>query len=290
MQMVNRLRRSVAIVGAAALVCSPLLLAPGTASARPTSVSSRAATPQLTLTVTGKSIKVDAPGRLRPGRVRLTVAGKGSAEIARLAKGYSPEEFVADLNSFGAKNDIKALKHALANAQILGGFQGGGSGTVVLPSAGSYLPFSLGQRGVLLGDPIVVRGAKRASSTPSTDGRIIAKPGLSWGGSSTLPAKGRLLFKNKASTGIPHFIVLSQVVEGTTTDQVLEFLQSGDEGAPPWGLPGGMETGSISPGKSMTVNYDLPAGQYVVMCFFPDPEMGGMPHALMGMLEMIHLT
>jgi hypothetical protein len=40
----------------------------------------------------------------------------------------------------------------------------------------------------------------------------------------------------------------------------------------------------------MTVDYDLPAGQYVVMCFFPDPKMGGMPHALMGMLEMITLS
>ena len=40
----------------------------------------------------------------------------------------------------------------------------------------------------------------------------------------------------------------------------------------------------------MTVDYDLPAGQYVIMCFFPDPHMGGMPHALMGMLRMIHLT
>ena len=51
-----------------------------------------------------------------------------------------------------------------------------------------------------------------------------------------------------------------------------------------------METGTLSPGRSMTVDYDLPAGQYVVMCFFPDPKMGGMPHSLMGMLRMIHLT
>ena len=28
----------------------------------------------------------------------------------------------------------------------------------------------------------------------------------------------------------------------------------------------------------------------VIMCFFPDPKMGGMPHALMGMLRMINLT
>ena len=51
-----------------------------------------------------------------------------------------------------------------------------------------------------------------------------------------------------------------------------------------------METGTLSPGRSMTVDYDLPAGQYVVMCFFPDPKMGGMPHSLMGMLRMIHLS
>ena len=160
----------------------------------------------------------------------------------------------------------------------------------MLPSAGSYTPFSIGDRGLVVGDPILVRGAKRSSKVPRTDGRILATTGPAWGGSSTLPASGRFLFKNKGDTGVPHFVILQQVVEGTTTDQVLEYLQSGDEAPPPWGLQAGLETGSISPGKSMTVDYDLPAGQYVVMCFFPDPKMDGMPHALMGMLEMIHLT
>ncbi len=246
--------------------------------------------PHLTATLTKKGITVKGADGLRPGRVKLSVSGKGVVELAKFKNGYDSADFIGDINKFGAKNDIKALKHALANTQILGGFQGGGSGTMVLPSAGSYTPFSLGQRGVVLGDPIMVRGAKRSSSAPSTDGQILAKPGPSWGGSTTFPAKGRLMFKNKSSTGVPHFLVLQQVAEGTTTDQVLEFLQSGDEGNPPWGLPAGMETGSLSPGKKMTVDYDLPAGQYVVMCFFPDPKMGGMPHALMGMLEMIHLT
>ena len=290
MQMVNTLRRGVAVVSAAALAFTPLLLAPSGATASPAPMTSRAATPHLTLTVTGKTIKVSGADALRPGRVKLSVTGKGIAEVAMFKKGYDAADFTADLGKFGAKNDIKALKHALANTTILGGFQPGGSGTVVLPKPGAYTPFSLGERGVVLGKTIVVRGAKRSSKAPRTDGRILAVPGPSWGGSSTFPAKGRMMFKNKATTGIPHFIVLQQVAEGTTTDTVLEFLQSGDEGNPPWGLPAGMETGSISPGKSMTVDYDLPPGQYVVMCFFPDPKMGGMPHALMGMLEMIHLT
>lgn len=289
MQMVNRLRRGVALVSATALACTPLLLAPSGATASPAPMTSRAATPHLTATLTAKTIKITGAHGLRPGRVQLSVQGKGTVEFAMFKAGYSTADFTADINKFGAKNDIKALKRTLANTQILGGFTGGGSGTIVLPRAGSYTPFSLGQRGLVLGDPIMVRGAKRSSSAPSTDGRILAKPGPSWGGSTTFPAQGRLMFKNKASTGVPHFLVLQQVAEGTTTDQVLEFLQSGDQGQPPWGLPGGMETGSLSPGRSMTVNYDLPAGQYVVMCFFPDPNMGGMPHALMGMLEMIHL-
>lgn len=290
MQMVKTLRRGVAVVSATALACAPLLLAPSGATASPAPTTSRAATPHLTATLTKKSIKVTGADNLRPGRVTLSVKGNGVVELAMFKRGYDATDFVTDVNKYGAKNDIKALKHALANTLILGGFQGGGSGTVVLPRAGSYTPFALGQRGVVLGDPIVARGAKRSSSVPKTDGRILATTGPAWGGSSMLPASGRFLFKNKGDTDVPHFVVLQQVVEGTTTDQVLEFLQSGDEGQPPWGLPGGMETGSISPGKSMTVDYDLPAGQYVVMCFFPDPKTGGMPHALMGMLEMIYLT
>jgi hypothetical protein len=125
---------------------------------------------------------------------------------------------------------------------------------------------------------------------PDVDGRIIAKRGLSWGGSSHLPAKGTFLFKNRRTAGVPHFVVLQQVAEGTTADEVLEFLQSEEEGPPPaWLERGAMETGSLSPGRAMTVDYDLPPGQYAVLCFFPDPKMGGMPHAMMGMIRMIHL-
>lgn len=291
MQSKKRWRRVVAVVGAAALASSPLLLAPTGATASGAPTAARAATPHVTATLTKKSIKLDGADALRAGRVTLSVKGKGVVEFAMFKAGYDDQDFLTDINKFGAKNDIKALKHALANTQILGGFAGGGSGTIVFPKAGSYTPFSLGDRGVVIGDPIAVRGPVRPSSTPRTDGTIIAKSGPSWGGASHLPMRGRFLFKNKASTGVPHFVVLQQVAEGTTTDEVLEYLQTSDEQTPPpaWAMPAEMETGSLSPGRSMTVDYDLPAGQYVVMCFFPDPKMGGMPHALMGMLEMIHL-
>ena len=292
MHIQKAFRKVVAVVGAAALVTSPLLLAPTGATASSSAITSRAATPHLTATLTSKTITLRGVKGLRAGRVRLSVEGKGTVEFAMFKAGYSVADFTADMNAFGAKHDLKALKRTLANTQILGGFAGGNSGTIVLPKAGSYTPFSLGQRGLVVGRSFTARGPVRSSSMPSVDGRILAKPGPSWGGSSSFPMKGRLLFKNKSSTGVPHFLILQQVAEGTTTDTVLEYLQTSDETSPPpaWALKASFETASLSPGRSMTVNYDLPAGQYVVMCFFPDPNMGGMPHALMGMLEMIHLT
>ena len=290
MHVTPGLRRVVAIVCATALASSPVLLAPTTAGAAGATTSARAATPHLTALLTKKTILVKGADDLRAGRAHLEVKGRGIVEFVTFKAGYDVADFTADVNKFGAKNDIKALKRALKNSTIIGGLSGGGSGTIVFPKPGAYTPFSIGERGVVTGKTLVVDGPKRSSKTPHTDGSIIGKNGPAWGGASQLPAKGRFLFKNKADQ--PHFVALQQVAEGTTTDQVLEALQSeeGDGPPPPWILPAGMETGTLSPGRSMTVDYDLPAGQYVVMCFFPDPKMDGMPHALMGMLRMIHLT
>ena len=287
------LRTALAMACAGALASAPLL-APVSASAsaeRAVAPRAAAAMPHITAKVTKRGINLKGTSGLRAGRVHLSVQGKGAVEFATFKRGYDADAFIKDVNTFGAKNDIKALKRALAHTTILGGLAPGGSGTIVLPKAGSYTAFSLGQRGAVQGPTFRVAGPVRTTKAPKTDGRILAKRGLSWGGSSSLPASGRFLFKNKGDTGVPHFVSMQQVAEGTTVDDVLTFLQSEGDGPPPsWLLRGSLETGSLSPGRSMTVDYDLPPGQYAVLCFFPDPKMQGMPHAMMGMIEMIHLT
>jgi hypothetical protein len=291
MHMPIGLRGAVAVVCATTLASTPVLLAPTTAGASgAATATTRAAMPHLTATLTKKTIRVKGADGLRAGRVHIEVTGRGIVEFVTFKKGYDVADFTKDVNKFGAKNDTKALKRAIARSTIVGGFSGGGSGTIVFPRPGAYTPFSLGERGIVTGKTLVVRGPARSSSTPRTDGRILAKRGPAWGGASTLPAEGRFLFKNKRSAAMPHFVAMQQVAPGTTTDQVLEFLQSEDGPPPPWLMPGSFETGTLSPGRSLTADYDLPPGQYVVMCFFPDPDMGGMPHALMGMLRMVTLT
>jgi hypothetical protein len=291
MHVPTGLRRTLAIVCASALASSPVLLTPTTAGASGAATTSApAAMPHLKATLTRKTIRVTGADDLRAGRVHLDVRGRGTVEFVTFRQGYDVADFTKDVNAYGAENDLKALKRALKNSTIIGGLSGGGSGTIVFPKPGAYTPFALGERGVVTGKTLVVEGPKRSSKAPRTDGSIIGKNGPAWGGASELPMKGRFQFKNKADE--PHFVQLLQVAPGTTTDQVLSYLQSGEEAPPPWAVPegGGLFTGTLSPGRSMTVDYDLPAGQYVVMCFFPDPKMGGMPHALMGMLRMITLS
>lgn len=286
MRLLRSARAGIAVACASALVSAPLLV-PTTASASAAPAAGRAesALRTVTIKVDKSAITVRGARGLHAGRVEVQVRGKGVAEIIMFERGYDYRAFRKDVAAVD-KGDIKALKRAIAHTQFLGGVQPGSSGTVVLPKAGDYTVFSFASRG----HAVLKAGAAKKSRTPKVDGKIVGKTGPKWGGSTNLPAKGTFLFKNADRT-VPHFVILQQVAEGTTTDQVLEALQNEQQGPPPeWFLPGSLETASLSGGRSMTVDYDLPAGQYVVMCFFPDPEMGGMPHALMGMLRMITLS
>lgn len=290
MHVPTGLRRAVAIVCATALASTPVLLAPTTAGASGAATASApAAMAHLTARATKRGINVKGTDGLRAGRVHLTVKGSATVEFVGFDEGYGPDEFVSDVNKCGEKCDVKALRRAIDNTTIIGGTTAGDA-TIVFPKAGTYAPFSVGERGVVVGRSFSVSGPPRQSKTPRVDGSIIAKKGLAWGGASSLPADGRFLFKNRRSSGVPHFVEMQQVVEGTTADQVLESFQAGPAGPPPPFLEGRLLTGSLSAGQSMTVDYDLPPGHYAVMCFFPDPDMKGMPHAFMGMIRIIELT
>ena len=291
MHVPTGLRRAVAVVCATALASSPVLLAPATTAGASgaATTAAPAAMPHITAKATKRGINVKGTAGLRAGRVHLTVKGPATVEFVTFDAGYSSDDFVSDVNKCAEKCNVKALRRAIENTTIIGGTSGG-TGTIVFPKAGSYAPFSIGERGAVVGRSFDVGGPPRTSKAPRVDGSIIAKKGLSWGGASTLPADGRFEFKNRGNAGVPHFVQLQQVVEGTTEDQVLAALTAGEDGPPPPFLEASMITGTLSPGHSMTVDYDLPPGHYAVMCFFPDPDMKGMPHAYMGMIKIIHLT
>ena len=88
-----------------------------------------------------------------------------------------------------------------------------------------------------------------------------------------------------------HFMQLQPVDAGTTDRDVQQALEatgglSVGELADPTRPTVGSEV--LSPGIRHAVDYDLPAGRYVLLCFIAD-ESDGMTHAVMGMHKVIVL-
>ena len=277
--MFTHLRTGVALVCAGAMISVPALV---TSSASAMTTDQQAGQ-SLTITVAKGSLKLRGVNGLRAGRIKLAVKGKPApVSIVSFAKGYTLRELAKDYAASN-KGDMSALKRMIANTTWHGGLMTGGTGTIVLPRAGTYTALVMANK---IMAPTTFRvGSVKAAKAPSVDATITARNGPAWGGASHLPTKGTLKFKNADDQ--PHFALLQQVQEGTTMEQVMEGVQSEEE--PEWLLPAWAQTDTLSPGRQMTMDYELPVGQYVLLCFFPDPKMKGMPHAMMGMVKMIHV-
>jgi hypothetical protein len=72
----------------------------------------------------------------------------------------------------------------------------------------------------------------------------------------------------------------------STVRQVRRALRSQQQ--PPWLLKANTSTGVLSPNRREVFHYNLPAGPYLLLCYWPDDDTG-MPHYLMGMWKLVNL-
>jgi hypothetical protein len=287
-------------LGAAALLVSAVgLIAPSAAPSHATVAhhsTARAAahTPKLHFTISksGKVSLAKSSSTFRPGRVAFTVTTKNhnaTLGFVRFADGYSFKKFQKDLAATN-KGDMTALTRAIKHTTFYGGAgdlgAGSVSGTVVLPKAGSYMAYNFGGNLPKAGPVLHATGRPQHRPAPQTTATLTAINGLRFGGASTIPSHGTLLLKNNAVDS-PHFFEVDQVTPGTTTQQILDYFQSGSQAPPAFFAGPGFGTEVIGPHQSMTLKYHLAPGTYAEMCFFPDPKMHGMPHAAMGMIRII---
>lgn len=286
-----------AILASGAMLATGAGIAAGASHARSTAI----ATPKLTVTISKHSFHVDGPRRFSAGRVDVTlVAKKGEQEVgfARLHKGYTFAEASNDFRTFFTAQSpnpeaLAALNRVAHNVTFYGGIDSGSghktfSGSVVLPKAGTYLVLD-DENGPGSVPPVKLHvGAKKGSRTvPASTGTVVATTAKRFTGSKTLPASGTITFKNK-STNSPHFLFMQHVKKGTTRKQVIKAFSSQRPSGPDFTRTGAVGTDVLSMGQSQTLSYTLPAGTYVQMCFFPDLKTG-MPHAMMGMVRIVHL-
>jgi hypothetical protein len=259
------------------------------------------ATPELTVTMSGThSFHVSGPRHISAGRVDVTlIAKKGEQEVGfgRLHHGYSYADASRDFGLFFSSQNptpagLKALNRVVRHVTFFGGIDSGTghkvvNASVVLPKAGTYFVFDDDQ-GPGAVPPVKLHVSKRAGHriTPTSSATVKTSNAKRFTGSTTLPAAGTITFANTA-TNTPHFLSLQHVSKGTTRRQIIQVL-NGSGPPPSFLLKDTLGTDVVSPGHSQTLSYKLPAGEYAEMCFFPDLKTG-MPHALMGMVRIVHL-
>ncbi|HSV38609.1 MAG TPA: hypothetical protein VLI04_07595 [Nocardioidaceae bacterium] len=279
---------------AAASVATLGLISGGLAPAAVSDTAARMApTPKLTVTLTKDGHTVDGPKTFKAGRVALEVKVRkryGAVGVIKLKAGYTLKAAEQDLfSAFGPEPDLARLMKFNRKTTFFGGISGARGtvrdGTIVLPRAGKYLIYDFGGPHFVRLATLNVTGPAVKRPVPHSDGLVVAKTDARWGGSKTLPHKGTLTFKN-AATDSPHFLSMGRVARGTTRAQVLACIA--EEGPCGFFRDESLDLEPLDEGKSMTVNYDLPRGTYVQLCFYPD-HMTGAPHAAMGMVRIVTL-
>ena len=135
-------------------------------------------------------------------------------------------------------------------------------------------------------------GADTGNVMPEADATIKAVQDSKWANKpASIPNKGLLTFKNKSPQN--HFIVMTKLKKGMTYKDFKKWFAAAMDGPPsgpsPVNFGIGLDSGVVSPGHSATFKYNLPKGNYVMLCFWQDASMGGMPHAFMGMHRAITL-
>jgi len=272
---------SLTLVGAAAL----------TAAGAAASAQSAETTAPVTVSISSTRA-ITMPTTIQPGvnTFKVTTANKkGSAfQLVRPAAGYSRADASRDIDKGLDGNNMKALKRFEANITLLGGVgvtKGKVATLAVDLAAGSYWALDTNINDASKFLPFTVAGADTGNVLPEAGATLKARLATTWANKpASIPHRGLLHFKNAASNN--HFVVLSKLKKGMTYGDFKKWIksaQTGPGGPPPVNFSIGLDSGVVSPGYSATFSYNLPKGDYVLMCFWPDASMGGIPHVFMGM-------
>ena len=275
---------SLALVGGATL----------TAVATSAPAQSAASAPPVVVSISNTRV-VTMPTTIQPGvnTFKVTTANKrGSAfQLAQPAAGYTPADAVKDINKGLDGGNVKAIKRFEANVTLFGGMgvTKDHAGKLVVDLApGDYWAIDTNADD----DPgkffeFTVAGLDTGNVMPEADATLKAVQDTTWAKKpESIPNKGLLTFKNASSQN--HFIIMIKLKKGKTYKDFKEWFAT-EQGPPPVNFGVELDSGVLSPGHSATFKYNLPKGNYVMLCFWPDASMGGMPHALMGMHRPITL-
>lgn len=231
------------------------------------------------------------PDVLAPGVTKLKISSRREAgfQIVQADPGYSKAEAARDITRAFNKNNLRALRRFERNVTFFGGLWSTPRKPATMWAdleAGEYWAVDVAQRRP---DPakfltFTVGGFPTGGVLPGAV--LVATGEHEWGKTTRqIPTRGKILFRNSSEAN--HFLQVVRLAKGKTMKDFARWVKqvkAGKESPPPFAAEAPIvDTGVISGGESMSLRYRLPAGRYVMVCWWPDADMDGAPHVLLGM-------
>jgi hypothetical protein len=209
-------------------------------------------------------------------RFTSSVEGEHSAQLVGAKDGHTPQEALAAGSAWADKG--KPLPDWAVVAGGAGDVKQGESTTVTqeLPP-GSYIVADLASNQTA---EFEVTGGGGGGDVAAEGGTITATE-YAFESEGLTAGRNTVLFDNAGQE--PHFIAAVGLKEGATIEQARRFFET-EKGQPPLDEGRGFSTAVIEGGTKQSVELELDAGRYALICFVPD-RAGGPPHVVKGMIS-----
>lgn len=240
------------------------------------------------ITITTKDFAFDMPESISTGYVDVIVVNNGTedhqAQFVRLNDGVTLDQFKdalkkgpeAALPLVTTAGGISAVKPG-QNQEITLNLAEGQHAALCFLAGKDNVPHT--EKGMI--EYFKVTGPSNVGqvSAPKADIDVVLKD-FTFGLPNTIKS-GPHTYKVTNKGPQPHEMAMMKLAPGKTIDDVKAALQSQAGGPPPGDFVGG--AGALAPGSSAWLKISLEPGNYVAVCFVPDPA-SGKAHAELGMI------
>ena len=225
----------------------------------------------------GPTIAAEVPS----GVVAFNTAVAPDAGLARLNEGATLEQ----LNEALGQPDPTA---ALALVSLLGGASNTADGKVIVDlKPGRHVLINFPEDGPPTVAPFTA-GEPSGATAPTAD-VVVDLVDFNFAIPAEIEAGPKVWqISNKGEQW--HEMAIVKLSEGATVDDVLAMLQSEEETEGPPPFEDIAFWAPNSPGETGYVTWDLPAGEYTVICFLPDLAGDMTSHAAHGMVATLTVT
>ncbi|HYN83201.1 MAG TPA: hypothetical protein VES88_17110 [Gemmatimonadaceae bacterium] len=284
------------ILAVVALVSCTVKEAPDSAATDTAAVTATPAAGANVVHVVGKDFSFEAPAQIPAGLTTMHLMNEGKevhqVQIIRLTEGKTFDDFTAAMKASkpGAPPPSWVVLAGGPNAAPPGGTAAATS--TLDPGNYALVCFIPSTDGV----PHAMKGMTRglvvtaATTTPAPEPAPTTTLTLSdYKFEFSTPLKsGENVIRVENAAGQPHEVVLFKLAPGKTMADFQKWLPVSDKDHNPPGMPSGGVVGLVK-GQHAFFTANLDAGDYVLVCFFPDAK-DQQPHFVHGMVQALKIT